>query len=137
MRDVIWDDIKITDSVNHSYNRFLQIFLSLYNECFPKIKIKLKPQKHFRPWITVGIRKSSKRKQRLYEKFVKTRNAKNEAEYKAYKNIFEIIKRKLKETAIHEKYLNIKITLKTWNIMKEVLGKTNKPGSRLPTKLVI
>ena len=53
--DVICDDIKITDSVNHSYNRFLQIFLSLYNECFPKIKIKLKPQKHFSPWITLGI----------------------------------------------------------------------------------
>ena len=96
LRDVIWDDIKITDSVNHSYNRFLQIFLSLYNECFPKIKIKLKPQKLFRPWITLGIRKSSKRKQKLYEKFLKTRNAKSEAEYKAYKNMFEIIKRKSK-----------------------------------------
>ena len=66
LRDVIWDDIKITESVNFSYNRFLQIFLSLYNKCFPKIKIKLKPQKHFRTWITLGIRRSSKRKQRLY-----------------------------------------------------------------------
>ena len=54
LRDVTWDDIKIFDSVNHSYNRFLQIFLSLCNECFPKIKIKLKPQKHFGPWITLG-----------------------------------------------------------------------------------
>ena len=60
LRDVTWDDIKIFDSVSHSYDRFLQIFLSLYNECFPKIKIKLKPQKHFRPWITLGLRKSSK-----------------------------------------------------------------------------
>ena len=25
LRDVTWDDIKIFDSVNHSYNRFLQI----------------------------------------------------------------------------------------------------------------
>ena len=68
-RDVTWDDIKIFDSVIHSYDRFLQIFLSPYNECFPKIKIKLKPQKDFRPWITLGIRKCSKKKQRLYEKF--------------------------------------------------------------------
>ena len=29
LRDVTWDDIKIFDSVNHSYHRFLQIFLSL------------------------------------------------------------------------------------------------------------
>ena len=43
LRDVTWNDIKTFDSVNHSYNRFLQIFLSQYDECFPKIKIKLKP----------------------------------------------------------------------------------------------
>ena len=83
--NVTWDYNKIFGSVNHSYNRFLQIFLSLYNECFPKIKFKLKPQKHLRPWITLGIRKSSKRKQRLYEKFLKTRTRKSEAEYKTYK----------------------------------------------------
>ena len=48
LRDVTLDDIEIFDIVNHSSNRFLQIFLSLYNECFPKIKIKLKPQKFVR-----------------------------------------------------------------------------------------
>ena len=31
LHDVIWDDIRIIDSVNHSYKRFLQIFLSLSN----------------------------------------------------------------------------------------------------------
>ena len=137
MRDVIWDDIKITDSVNHSYNRFLQIFLSLYNECFPKTKIKLKSQKHFRPWITLGIRKSSKRKQKLYEKFLKTRNAKKATEHNAYKNMFEIIKYKSKRNYHSQKILEYKNNAKRWNIMKEVLDKTNKPGSRLPTKLVI
>ena len=47
LSDVTRDDIKIFVSVNHSYDRFLQIFLSLYNECFPKIKIKLTPQNIF------------------------------------------------------------------------------------------
>ena len=103
LRDVSWDDIKIFDSVNHSYNRFPQIFLSLYNECFPKIKIKLKPQKHFRPWITLVIRKSSKRKQSLYEKFLKTTTAKSEAEYKTYKNMFKTIKRKSEKTIFPRK----------------------------------
>ena len=31
-------------------------------------------------WITTGIKKSSKRKQRLYEKFLKNRNSLNESE---------------------------------------------------------
>ena len=52
MHDVIWDDIKIFESVNHSFNGFLQNYISLLNECFPKIKTKLNSQKHFCPWIT-------------------------------------------------------------------------------------
>ena len=48
LRDVTCDDIKVFGSVNHSYNRFPHIFLSLYNECFPEKKIKVKPQKYFR-----------------------------------------------------------------------------------------
>ena len=117
MHDVIWDDIKITDSVNHSYNRFFQIFLSLYNECFPKIRIKLKPQKHFCPWIKLGIRKASKRKQRLYEKFLKTRNDKSEAEYKAHKNMFEIIEPKSKRNYYSQKILEYKNNAKKHGIL--------------------
>ena len=117
MRDVIWDDIKITDSANHSCNRFLQFFFSLYNECFPKTKIKLKPQKHFCNWITLGIRKSSKRKQRLYEKFLKTTNAKSEVEYNAYKNMFEIIKHKSKRKYYSQKILEYKNNAKKHGIL--------------------
>ena len=43
---------------------------------FPKKKIKLKPQKYNNPWINKGIKKSSKRKQKLYEKFLKNRMTK-------------------------------------------------------------
>ena len=99
---------KISDQSMKKYNRFLQIFISLYNECFPKIKIKLKPQKHFRPWITLGIRTSSKRKQRLYEIFLKARTAKSEAQYKPYKNMFETIKRNSKRNCYSQKILEYK-----------------------------
>ena len=117
LSDVTWNDIKIFDSVNHSYNRFLQIFLSLYKECFPKIKIKLKPQKHFRLRITLGIRKSSKRKQRLYEKFLKTRTAKTETEYKTYKNMFETVKRKSKRNCYSHNILEYKNNAKKHGIL--------------------
>ena len=62
----------------------LKFFSSLYEECFPKKKIKLKPQKYNNPWITKEIKKSSKRKQKLYEKFIKNRNEKKYNLYKSY-----------------------------------------------------
>ena len=52
--------------------------------------------------------------------------------------MFEIIKRKSKRNYYSQKILEYRNNAKkTWNIMKDVLGKTNKPGSRLPAKLVI
>ena len=33
--------------------------------------MRLNQKKHFTPWITSGTKKSSKRKQKLYEKFLK------------------------------------------------------------------
>ena len=68
-RNIDWNNIKILPNVNDAYSKFLEMFLSLYNECFPKIKVKLRPQRQFNPWITKGIRKSSKKKQKLYKKF--------------------------------------------------------------------
>ena len=43
------------------------------------------------PWITKGIMKSSKRKQKLYLKFLKQKT------YKNYKNIFERVKQRSKK----------------------------------------
>ena len=45
LRNIDWNDAKILRNVNDAYSIFPEIFLSLYNECFPKIKVKLKPQR--------------------------------------------------------------------------------------------
>ena len=52
------------------------------------------------PWVT---KKPSKRKQKLYKKFVKDRSFSNEKTYKNYKKFFESIKNKSKNTFIYRK----------------------------------
>ena len=54
---------------------------------FPIRKIKIKAKDLENPCITNGIKESSKMKQRLYQKFLKTRTEKNESEYKNYQTI--------------------------------------------------
>ena len=41
---------------------------------------------------------SSKRKQKLYKKFLKRRTTENKETYKTYKNLFEMIKQKSKKS---------------------------------------
>ena len=52
------------------YNEFLGTFTSLYCDCFPRLKVKVKVRNSFQPWITKGIAESSKKKQNLYEKYL-------------------------------------------------------------------
>ena len=78
---VSWDSITNSSDTNKTYDNFIEIFSSLYDECFPKKKIKLKPQKYNNPSITKGIKKLSKRKQKLSEKLLKNTNEKDEKLY--------------------------------------------------------
>ena len=99
----------------------------MYEESFPKFIIKLNQRKNLSPWITKGIKKSSKRKQKLYEKFLKKRNAFNETAYKTFKNLFEAVKRKSKKNHYSQEILQFKYDIKNrWNVMKKIIGKAKQ-----------
>ena len=72
-----WDLVTQTSLPNHSYNIFLEIFVQIYDETFPERKLEIKAKNLVSPWITRSLRKSSRNKQHLYEKFLKQRNSKN------------------------------------------------------------
>ena len=63
----------------------------------PNKEIEIKSKYLNTPRIAKGLRKSSKCKQRLYEKYLKTRSKENEETYKIYKNLFERIKKHVKK----------------------------------------
>ena len=133
-----WDSVKNLKEPNEPYNKFLEIFIELYEEYFLIRKIKTKPKRALSPSITNGIAKSSKQKQNLYEKFLKHRTPINEANYKAYKNLFETIKRKSKKRFYSEKLIKFQgDAKKTWCLIKELIGKMKTKKPSLPFKIVI
>ena len=60
------------------------------------------------PWITKGIAKSSKTKQKLYKKYLKRRTNETETACELYKNLFESIKRRSEQNYYSEKLLRFK-----------------------------
>ena len=72
---------------NETYNKFFEIFTKLYDKYFPIGKIKIKPERVLSSWITNGIVKPSKQKQKLYEKkklyILKHHTPINEVNYQA------------------------------------------------------
>ena len=98
-----WDSVKILKQPNEAYNKFLETFTELYEKYFPIRKIKIKPKRTLSTWITNGIAKSYKQKQKLYEKFLKHRRYIKEANYKDYKNLLKLGNANLKNEFIRKK----------------------------------
>ena len=105
---------------------------------FPMNKMKIKTKDLKSPWITKGIKKSSKKKQRLYSKFLKKRNEKTKKEYQDYKKLFESIKKRSKKLYFSKLILKYKNNIKkTWQVIKEAIGKEKYKQQNLLKKILV
>ena len=68
-----FNDTENIGNSNDVYSIFPEKFCTMYERHFALKKIKLKNKDLKSPWITAGIKKSAKRKQRLYTKFLKNK----------------------------------------------------------------
>ena len=120
LHETDWAEIETSSNPNVYYKIFLKNLMSLYDEYFPIKIIKLKTKGMQSPWITTAIKKSSSNhKQRLYEKFLKTRRKKTENAYKNYKKLFEQIRKRAKRLHFSKLIIKYKNKIKmTWSVIK-------------------
>ena len=102
-------------------------------------EIEIKSKYLNTPWITTkGIRKSSKRKQRFYEKYLKLRSKENEKTCKTYKNLFKRIKKNAKKNYHPDRIKLFENDIRnTRKIMKEIIGKKKCNNETLPKHLIV
>ena len=135
---VDWTSVFQNTDPNTAYDDLKKKILLHYETCFPKKKVQIKLKNILSPWITRGIIKSSKRKQKLYEKFLKQRTPRSELLYKDYKRLFETIKQKSKSNYFNKQLCKYQNNVKkTWDVIKEVIGTTKSNSHSLPKRLVV
>ena len=83
LNEVNWKHLYSLTETNLAYEYFQNTFSGLYNHAFPIKEVSLKFENVFNPWMTKGLQKSSKKKQKLYDKFLKSKTNKNEKKYKS------------------------------------------------------
>ena len=103
---------------------FLRTLTDIYDINFPIREYILKDKDLRSPWISKGLKTSSKKKQRLYIKFVKSKSPEDGLNYKTYKRLFEKLTKKAKIT-YYSKFLHKYKTdsKRTWQIIKEITGR--------------
>ena len=104
LREIDWAQLKKCEDPNEAYKHFFETFISVYDNFFPKVKVRIKIKSLHSPWTTKGISKSSKSSMKN-EKYLKMRT---KTAYKLYKNLFERIKGRSKQNYYTEKLLRFK-----------------------------
>ena len=83
------------------------------------------------------ISRSSKRKHKLYDN-LKHKTYKNEKIIKTYKNLFEALKHRSKKNYYSKLINKFKNNIKkTWQVIKEIIGKRKNINNGLPRRLII
>ncbi|XP_065671890.1 uncharacterized protein LOC136089738 [Hydra vulgaris] len=131
---VDWNLVLQSHDVNNAYDLFLNQFSKMYDKAF-SLKVKVINSKSVvSPWMTKGLLKSSRKKQKLYDKYLKN---KNETNYKNYKSLFEKTKKRSKVN-YYAKLLekNKGNPQKTWSVIRDYIGKNKIEINNLPQKLI-
>ena len=88
--------IDFNGTVNVIYDTFRGILTDIYDVNFSIWENILEDKDNKAPWISKGLKKSSKKKQKLYIKFLKTKTLEDEFKYKTYKSLLGKLRKKLK-----------------------------------------
>ena len=137
MKNNNWDLVENQNNVESAYDEFKKVFMPQYTSTFPTTTKVVKPKEILNKWMTAGLVRASKKKQKLYIKFLKNKTFQKEQKYKKYAKIFE----RAKEMAKKQYYSNVMVkhqhNLKeSWKVMKEIISK--KPTFRkFPAELQI
>ena len=130
---VNWSCLESYDDPCNSYNKFLAEYTKVYNTCFPIKSIKVKHHRIDKPWLSRGLLRSIKRKNKLYKQYLNDPSLLNETHYKRYKNRLNHSLRIAKSLYYTKRLESVKSNIKaTWRILNEVMNK-KRSQSKFPS----
>ena len=121
--DADWHSILNEPHAQQAYTSFAQILGDAFDSCFP-IKERPRTRTDSNPWLTRGIKKSIRQKNKLYCRFRNRPNSHNELIYKRYRYTLDKLIARAKRTYYQQRLIaNQHDMKKTWQTLKEVIGK--------------
>ena len=122
-----WKSVYNSSDANESLTRFLHTFNRISNNHAPIKSIKIKGKSN-KPWITKGLKKSTKVRNQLYKNWLTTRNSYYYNRYKMYPNKIVTIN-KLYRTIYYNRVLKDSTnSKKMWDNINLIINK-KRPSS--------
>ena len=132
LRDRNWSDLLACNDPEIAYTVFSNTITELFDTCFPLRTVK-HGYKTRKPWLTESLKKSIRRKNKLYHRKQKSKSEEHGQLYKQYRNklnkLLHIAEQQHYDNLLKENKNNLK---SSWRIMKEIISKnkSTSPCSR-------
>lgn len=131
LKDESWDLVaehSLQGRTNEAYDCFFQKYKSAYNNAFPLQENRITKNNKLRnPWMTMGLLKSTRKKNRLYIKYLKNPTQVNKTKFTIYRNKFKTLRIAAERNYYTEEFLKHHNDLKsTWKLIRSALQLDNK-----------
>ena len=138
VESVDWSFNSSSNDVNVMFDTFYSRLSNIIDRHIPIKKLSAKEIKQLsKPWITSGIRRSIRIKNKLYKRFIKTQSAYYHTKFKLYRNkLNHLIK--ISKVNYYRRYFSSNTThiKNIWKGIKQIL--VLKPlSNNIPTKLLV
>lgn len=123
LASINWNPLFDITNIDDAFLYFKSVLIEVYNRCFPVIEKLVKClNDNNRPWITNAIIKSSRTKNKLYNKYLKFPSNFNFLTYKNYKRIFSSTIKNAEKLYYRNKFLETSGNIKgTWAVINNIL----------------
>ena len=136
MAQVDWTVLYNNQDTNSAFEVFHNKVTEIYNVAFPKVKIKSMYYVR-KPWLTYGLKKSIKIKNKLYAIMSRKKTVYNETIYKNYRNRLHKLLKNAERNYYNDQILTNRNNIrKTWSIIKTIINK-NKGDQIKQTKFML
>jgi hypothetical protein len=137
LSNVAWDDVLNKTNVDCCYDKFWDIYNTMYNLNFPLVNIKFNKNFHkTSDFMTMGLLVSRHNKIRLLKVYVSDRSDANKLTYVNYRNLYNKLVRLSKKMHISNKLNeNAKNPKTMWEILNEITG--GKKGESKIDKIMV
>ena len=131
LENIDWDIVVDSTNVNDAYSQFISKLNSTYDKCIPYKRFKSHKKGPNNPWITTGLLKSIRHKDKLYKKYIANPNESNKTKYDRYRNSLTNLIRMAKSDFYSRSFEQVKHNMSSnLKLINQILNKSpEKPAT--------
>jgi hypothetical protein len=131
LKDLKWNGVLNENRPEIAFKIFFSTFNDFFNLSFPEVEKKPNKNKTpLNPWMTKGLLKSRRRKEKLFSRKIKQPTNKNKDEFRRYNELYVKVYRQARTVYYNAKFKEYNNNIRqTWNTINELLGRKRSKDS--------